>query len=207
MNFLWKKFLDDLFIPNIIFYEALKNILKTKIKYDETQDCFIGFTSIHLPIVSQFIKFWDETMIECNDNEEGESELELDEICVLFKHWTTTNKINNKMVNDALIIDLIQYFYPDIEIQNNKYILNVHSKLWNKHSEVVNALTNYNESNESIIKENDYNVSSYNVSYDTCDTYHTYEYYISQTKNKYNLLVSKRYFEKIAKERDGNKIL
>ena len=205
MNFLWKKFLDDLFIPNIIFYEALKAILKQKIKYDETSDCFVGVTSIHLPIVSQFIKFWDETMIECNDdNEESECELELDEISVLFKHWSTTNKINNKMINDALIIDLIQHFYPDVEIENNKYILNIRSKIWNKYSEVINALKLYNEKKEKVIKDDIYEVSSYNSTY---DTYDTYEYYTSQTKNKYNLLVSKRYFEKVAKETIENDIL
>ena len=195
MNFIWKKFLDDLFIPNIIFYEALKTILKTKINFDEKQDCFIGFTSIHLPIVSQFIKFWDETMIECNDeNDEGESELELDEISVLFKHWTTTNKMNNKMVNDALIIDLIQHFYPDIEIQNNKYILNIKSKLWDKYSEVINALNLFKQNKLNI--DNDYN-----------EPYDIYQHYSSQVKNKYNLLVSKRYFEKIAKEISENIVL
>jgi len=195
MIFLWKKFLNDLFIPNIIFYEALKTILKTKIIFDEKEECFIGYTGIHLPIVSQYIKFWDETIIDCNDeNEEGENELELDEICILFKYWNTINKINYRMVNDAFIIDIIQHFYPDIEIQNNKYILNVKSKLWDKKAEVINTLKKYK-------KEDEYYKSSYDMS---CDSYNIYEFYSLQVKNKYNLLVSKRYFERVAKETNEN---
>jgi hypothetical protein len=113
--FLWKKFLDELSIPNIIFYEALKPLLKNKIKYDEVNDCFLGITSIHLPLVSQFLKFWESTIIE-ND----ESKLAIADIATLF---------NYKNSSEALILDLIQHFYPDIVIESNKYILNVKSKI------------------------------------------------------------------------------
>ena len=115
MIFLWKKFLDELAIPNIIFYEALKPLLKNKIKYDEVNDCFLGITSIHLPLVSQFLKFWESTIIE-ND----ESKLAIADIATLF---------NYKNSSEALILDLIQHFYPDIVIESNKYILNVKSKI------------------------------------------------------------------------------
>jgi hypothetical protein len=113
--FLWKKFLDELSIPNIIFYELLKTILKTKLKYDEANECFVGLTSIHLPLVSQFLKFWESTIIESNE----ESEMDIEEISALFKSWS------NKNINEALILDLIQHFYPDVVIENNKFILNV----------------------------------------------------------------------------------
>ena len=115
MIFLWKKFLDELSIPNIIFYELLKTILKTKLKYDEVSECFVGITSIHLPLVSQFLKFWESTMIENNE----ESELDITEISALFKSWS------NKNISDVLILDLLLHFYPDVVIENNKYILNV----------------------------------------------------------------------------------
>lgn len=172
MFFLWKKFLDEQSIPSIIFYEALKTNLKTKLKYDETSESFVGVTSIHLPLVAQFIKFWEETIVE---DEKGE--LEVDEICALFKNWTTSGKT----INDVLILDLIQHFYPEVAIQNNKYILNVKSKLWDKYIEISNALT--------LFKIDDYK-----------ELYDAYHFYALQNKSKYNLLVSKRYFEKIAKE-------
>ena len=118
--FLWKKFLDELSIPNIIFYEALKTLLKNKLKYDEATDCFLGITSIHLPIVAQFLNFWETNMIECDENE---NEIEIDEICLRFKAWS-----NNKTCNDTLILDLLQHFYPELVIEN-KYILNIKCKI------------------------------------------------------------------------------
>ena len=112
--FLWKKYLDELAIPNIIFYEALKTLLKNKLNYDETTDCFLGITSIHLPIVAQFLKFWETMIVECDDNQ-----MEIENVCALFKTWS-----NNKSIKDSLFLDMIQYFYSDLVIEN-QYILNV----------------------------------------------------------------------------------
>jgi hypothetical protein len=115
--FLWKKFLDERSIPNIIFYDALKVLLKNKLKFDETNECFLGITSIHLPMVSHFLKFWDSTMTECND----ENELDIEDICLHCKSLSNVNK----NISVALMLDLIQHFYPDVVIENNKYILNM----------------------------------------------------------------------------------
>jgi hypothetical protein len=116
--FLWKKFLDELSIPNIIFYEALKILLKNKLNYDEATDCFLGITSIHLPVVAQFLKFWETNIIDCDENE-----MEIEQLCSLFKTWS-----NNKTSNDTLVLDLIQHFYPELVIEN-KYILNIKCKI------------------------------------------------------------------------------
>jgi hypothetical protein len=111
--FLWKKFLEEISLPSIIFYESLKTILKNKLKYDSESDCFIGITSIQLPIVSHFTKFWESFIIECD-----ESSVEIEEICTLFKNST------NKNMNEIFLIELIQHFYPDTVIKN-KSILNI----------------------------------------------------------------------------------
>ena len=196
MIFLWKHFLDDIAIPNIIFYESLKTILKSKLKYDEEKDCFAGIMSIHLPTVSQFIKFWDETIITCNDNNENEyNELEIDEVCVLFKQWCPAS--HGKMMNDVLILELIKHFYPDIIIENNKFILNVKTRLWDKRKEVIDSFTLFKKDGNDIVNvdvNGDNDTSHKNsMSYET----DPYEYYCDQKKNKYNLLVSKDFYEKI----------
>jgi hypothetical protein len=70
MHFIWKKFLSNMGMPNIIFFNTIKNILKERFEYDETNDTFYDVTSKYLPVVSEFIKFWDETIIydiEFND--------------------------------------------------------------------------------------------------------------------------------------------
>ena len=197
MIFLWKHFLEDIAIPNIIFYESLKTIFKSKLKYDDEKDCFTGITSIHLPAVSQFIKFWDETIITCNDNNDNSenNELEIDEVCVLFKQWCPASHV--KMMNDVLILELIQHFYPDIIIENNKFILNVKSILWDKRKEVIDSFTLFKKDGNDIVNvdvNNNNDMSHKNsMSYET----DPYEYYCDQKKNKYNLRVSKDFFEKV----------
>ncbi len=119
--FLWKKFLEELSIPNIIFYDALKTQLKNKLNYDELTDCFIGVTSIQLPLVAQFLKFWEANITESGDEL---NELAIENICALFK--TSVNV--TKPITDALIFELIQHFYPEVVIENNKTILNMKMK-------------------------------------------------------------------------------
>jgi hypothetical protein len=196
MIFLWKHFLNDIALPTILFYEPLKTILKNKLKYDEEKDGFTGITSIHLPAVSQFIKFWDETMLLCNDSNENEyNELEIDEVCILFKQWSPTSY--SKVISDILILDLIQHFYPDVIIENNKFILNVKSSLWDKRKEVIESFRLFKKESHAIFilnaELNDTIATKTSMSYDT----DPYQHYCAQKKNKYNLLVSKEFYEKI----------
>ena len=173
MIFIWKKFLNERGIPNIIFYENLKTILKTKLTYDETNECFLGVTSIHIPTVSLFLRFWEETI--CNEHDEN---LSLDETCALFKSWTSNGKSLN--INDAFILELIHHFYPEIVIENNKHILHIKCSMWDKNAEVTNAFNLFRKQSVSA-----------NTLYDA------YNFYSHQKKNKYNLLVNKSYFEEV----------
>jgi hypothetical protein len=63
MHFIWKKFLSNMGMPNIIFYNTIKNILKERFEYDENNDTFYDVTSKYLPVVSEFIKFWDDSIV------------------------------------------------------------------------------------------------------------------------------------------------
>jgi hypothetical protein len=119
--FLWKKFLEELSIPNIIFYDALKSQLKNKLNYDELTDSFIGVTSIQLPLVAQFLKFWEGNITESGDEL---ADLAIEQICALFK----TGLNATKPITDALIVELLQHFYPEVVIENGKTILNMKIK-------------------------------------------------------------------------------
>jgi hypothetical protein len=176
MIYLWKKYLDDRAIPNIIFYDTLKTILKTKLNYDETTECFVGVTSSQLPIVSQFMLFWEETIVDTYQHASDKyAELEIDEIGSLFKTWLNTSK----HISDEQILEIIQHFYPDVVILDNKYISNIKCKLWDKGADVLKALEQFKQQNQH------------------ATTYNAYEFYCSLNKNKNALLVSKRYFESI----------
>ena len=87
MLYLWKCYLEEMNIPNVIFAITLKVIFKNKITYNEQNDTFQNYTSLGLPLVSNFIKFWEETIKE----DDNEYYLEIDELCILFKQWGKKN--------------------------------------------------------------------------------------------------------------------
>jgi hypothetical protein len=62
LHFLWKQFLSNCNLPNVIYSNTLKNLIKERYSYNEENDSFIAITSKHLPIQSDFIKFWESTI-------------------------------------------------------------------------------------------------------------------------------------------------
>jgi hypothetical protein len=74
--------------------------------YNEPSDEFRGVYSRYLPIIENFIKFWDETMVV----DEFETDFEVDELSMLFKVWCSSTNIQI-VLNDSTIIDLVAYYY------------------------------------------------------------------------------------------------
>jgi hypothetical protein len=177
MIYIWKKFLEERGVPNIIFYDSLTAILKKKLEYDEKSDSFMNVTSVHLPLVANFLQFWDTTMTE----DETEPELEIDEMSSILKNWAGRSYVDS---SDALLIELIRHFYPDVVIDEDKYILNIKCSLWDKRMEATNSLDLFKLScndEESLPMQS---------------LYAAYQFYSTHNDNEYT--VSKRYFEKIA---------
>ena len=170
MQYLWKLFLEDERLPYIIFTNQLKARLMAALpstfagtagaggptSADIDGDCatlssdpvFTGITSKHLPIVSEFLSFWNETIvvIDAPAFDKDEDELEIDELAVLFNNYMRTKKQhshkNSHVLNitDHVMRGLVRHFYSDMPIEDDKYIMNVTSKLWNKKEEIVQAL-------------------------------------------------------------------
>ena len=197
--FIWKKFLEEKNVPNVILHGPLKKLLREKLVYNSETDMFMDVTSLYLPVVSQFIHFWDTYISE----DENEPEIEIDELMRLFRKTLPHTKMN-----DLLMIELIRHFYPDIEIQEDKYIINIRCSLWNKRCEVKNALElwrtqtthhSYIIDSPAIVAISDVsaNVSSIGVCVAPSPLYEAYEFYC-KLSNDFN--VSKRYFEKVARE-------
>ena len=127
MLFLFKKFLDDKNIPNIAFHETLKTLFKEKLNYNEKEDSFNDITSTHLPVVSNFMKFWDSTIRE--DEFDEEPEIEIDDIFVtatrsviakenIAADVTTLNAEEILLAGMSTLPELLQR-QPGIEISNN----------------------------------------------------------------------------------------
>jgi hypothetical protein len=192
IHFIWKQFLLSHNLPNMIYSNTLKNILKDKYIYEETTDSFINITSKYLPIESDFIKFWENTINTENTDiifQDFCNELEIDEICSLFKNWvknSSTNEsfLSNGTISEENVINILKHFFPDIEIIEDKYALNVSCKMWDKNNDI--------EKSFQFIKNKIKVANTPLISID--ETYNFYCKYNSIHSNKFN--VSKRYFEK-----------
>ena len=111
MLFLWKLFLEDNELPNIVFTNTLKNTLTTKFTYSEIYERFSGITSRHLPFVSKFIDFWN-TYFYVNPDE---IEFEISEINKLFKNSVFYN--NKISVDDKRIVSVLKHYFENINIE------------------------------------------------------------------------------------------
>ena len=183
MLYLWKHFLTANKLPMIIFQGPLKTELISMLRghYDEQTDMFNGVFSKFIPEIQRFNQFWDETMSE----DEGESNLELGEVRQLFNKWGGSHF----SMSDTHMIDLIQYFYPNVLIENDKYIQEIRCSLWDKKACIKKALTEFRKT----VTESDISV------------YDAYVFYCKYNKTKKTLqIVHKSYFEKYVSEQMGD---
>lgn len=173
MQYLWKHFLDSKKLPSVIFQQNLKQIFLEHLgkNYDESTDSFVGIFSKYNPTVQKFLKFWDENMVFCEDA----SELEVDEIILLFKKWCTdVNSAPN--ISDRQIIDLLLHFYPDVEIEEDKFIYKIKCNLWDKTTDIQSMLIDYD--------------------FTTLSIYDAYEKYCKIQRRENKMIVTKYFFEK-----------
>ena len=155
----------------------------------------MNITSKYLPIESDFIKFWEKTInisklnsISTLNYEDFDNELEIDEICSLFKMWVKNcneDLLSNGTISEENVIKILKHFFPDITIIEDKYVLNVFCILWDKKKDIEKSFVFI----KNKIKE------SFNLPLISIDEiYNLYCKYNSSIGNKF--IVSKRYFEK-----------
>jgi hypothetical protein len=191
VHFIWKQFISSLSLPNMIYSNTLKNLLKEVFTYDEISDSFINITSKYLPIESDFIKFWEKTIIidDPNSLTDLEDELEVDELCSLFKNWVKQHSdetlLSNGNISEENVVKILKHFFPNIEIIEDKYVLNIKCIMWNKTKDIIKSF-------EFIKNELKKNELAALISFDEA-----YNYYVKFCNSKsYKFIISKRYFEK-----------
>jgi len=200
IHFLWKQFISSNSLPNIIYSNTLKNLLKDKFTYDENTDSFLHITSKFLPLISDFIQFWDTTIIytyfstEVYHESYFENYIEIDEICKLFKIWIKQNyniiNSGNKSgnISEENIIKILYHFFPNTEIVEDKFILNIVSTLWDKQKDIDDSFVFI----KNFLKKENNNDTLTLLSFDDA-----YSYYCKyKSTQSFKLIVSKRYFEK-----------
>lgn len=141
--YLWKMYINEEKIPNVFFNEKLKELLIKELSsyYNKEKDCFVNLTSKHIPLVSRFLNFWSNNIIESEDN----IEIEIDEFCSLINSDKPTNNIT---LDDETVLDLIKHYYPDVIIEKNKYLIYTGCKLWNKKQDLLDFFNLYKKTNE-----------------------------------------------------------
>jgi hypothetical protein len=182
MQYLWKQYLDMKNLPSAITLQVVKGKVITKLanKYKEDADEFQGICSKYLPEIQKFILYWNSTIVQ----DETETDMEMEEIIILFKKWTQTNNEYPSTLAEKQMIDLISYYYPNIEIENNKYISHIRSTLWDKKFDIEASLQKMRT--DSIFMNTDIPIHDLYVFYCKCEN----------TMN-----VSKAYFEKYIQSR------
>jgi hypothetical protein len=192
VHFIWKQFISSLSLPNMIYSNTLKNLLKETFSYEESSDSFINITSKYLPIESDFIKFWKKTIVinEPQDFSQNlEEELEVDELCMLFKNWVKQNieetLLSSGNISEENVVKILKHFFPNVEIIEDKYVLNISCTMWNKSKDIIKSF----EFIKNELKKNEFVAL---ISFDDA-----YNYYVKFCNSKsYKFIISKRYFEK-----------
>jgi len=191
LHFVWKQFLSDNNLPNIIYSNTLKNLIKERFIYDVDTDAFNNITSKYLPFYRDFIKFWENNII-INESNLFYNELEIDELISLFKIWvsqTSEQLMTNGNITEVNILKILKHFYPCIKIIEEKYILNISSTLWDKPNDIYKS---FDFIKEQFIKDKNSNTSLSLLSFD--DAYNYYYKYCNV--NSHKIIVIKYYFEK-----------
>lgn len=190
LHFVWKQFLSDSNLPSVIYSSTLKNLFKEIYTYDESSDSFKGITSKFVPVHRDFINFWEQTITL--DNAESEllfdNEIEIDELCYLFKSWTKSscsNLMTNGNITEENVVKILKHFFPCVEIIEDKFVLNVTCCMWNKINDINNS---FEYIKEQIKTEHKLALISFD------DAYNYYYKYCNSNSLKF--IVSKRFFEK-----------
>lgn len=175
MQYLWKHFLDTKNIPNVVFASKFKSQVIEALErfYVPEEEVFNGIYSKHLPSVCKFLQFWDETIIQ----DEDELELETSEIATLFKLWLEGRGDSRINMSEKQVIDILNFFYPDVETEGDKFVFKVKCSLWDKQMEVRMA---------TVEQEN---VSSFDAYVNYCAW--------KRSQNKNLPVASKQYFDKL----------
>jgi hypothetical protein len=193
MHYIWKIYLSNLQIPNMIYSNQLQNQLSKLLEHtiDGNIMNFTNITSKYLPHVSSFLLFWEKHIVETSDDDNCDDEYEIDELSMLYKK-SNSNPTN---ISDLEIIKMIKhYFSPQVEVIDNKYIINIRCDLWAKNEDIMSFLQSYKEkmlTNGLLINETE--TEQQLISLDEL-----YEQYISHCKIKKETMyiVSKHFFEK-----------
>jgi len=204
MHYIWKQYLSSINIPNMLYTNGLKELLKGKLLHSsgEGDVVFLNVTSKYLPSVSSFLSFWDKHIAILDNNVSFDDEYEIEEILTLYK----SSEFKTVPISDKEIIKMINHYYsPQVEVIENKYITNIRCNLWIKHEDIRIHLETFKSaqkmsiinSNTSVINHSINHSNKELISFD--ELYKSYKSYCIAkhiVDKQVTPIVSKQFFEK-----------
>ena len=139
MFFLWKNFINDNDLPNVIYNNKFHQLLEEIVPFNEH---YIKIKNEYLEIIKYIKKFWKDSI---EMGEEIDDELEVSEALMLYYEWIKNKEValeNDKDITEDNLKYILEYYINDIEIVNDKCIKNVSCKLWNKDNDIRDAILN-----------------------------------------------------------------
>ena len=186
LQYIWKCYLSNKSIPSVVYVNTLKGMLTAKYKYDDKSDSFLNITSRFIPTVSDFILFWNNSVVDCDVNDE--KDYEVDELCALYHKYVKHNPLicstTGRIVEED-ILNILRFYFPDIEIIENKYVMNIDCSIWDKHVDIISSL----ESARSHFGKEKETMEDKTIAFDEL-----YKFYLRTRTTEFTM--SKSYFEK-----------
>ena len=189
MQYLWKLYLEEHQLPNIVYLHNLKDTLKTMYDYDETSECFNGITSKHLPLISSFLQFFEASFCP------GEDEFEISEIIQLYYDSKLENLQAANVLEQTHVVRILSHFQTNYSFQERSFhsILNgLHCHIWNKRAEVKDSYNDY-KAISTLCKDGSVAQSLHDIDMDEI-----YMHYSNSEKYKY--IAGKNYYEMVINE-------
>jgi hypothetical protein len=156
MHYLWKLYLHDMKIPNMIYTTYLQSKLTVLLEHvtEGSSITFTNMSSKYLPHVSSFLQFWEKYMTIVHEPQRlYKTEYEIDELLTLYKQ---TEMKSVSITEDTMVRLIHHYFSPDVQVIEHKYITNIQCSLWNKNDNIYSFLsTQMCDDTLSILPNND----------------------------------------------------
>lgn len=123
--FLWKSYLTkegklNIFQKKQDIFDIIQQFIEVK------HNKFINVYSLFLPYVESFKDFWDKHIYF----DKEEYDFEINELYDIFCNF------HKSKINESIFKDLIEFYYPNIVIIEDKYIKQIGCTLWNKKKEL-----------------------------------------------------------------------
>jgi hypothetical protein len=189
MHYIWKIHLHDIKIPTFLYTNILQQLLLSKLNNEisvNNEIYFKNVTSKYLPNVRSFLAFWNENVIiHSNESDSSECDYDYEVVEILQLYKNSNHKTGN--LNCKNLLRLINhYFYPSVEIIDDKYIKNIKCISWNKETEINDFLNSYKYNS----------LKNYNCNINDCISIDKlYDIYKKQIEDK-TFIISHDYFRK-----------